>query len=115
VYNGVSPNRFRFQSRVAVDAPLVFLGRIEYIKGPHMAVEVARRTGRRLIIAGNIPPGHRVYFESQIRPFLDARLIQYKGPVDDVEKAVLLGEAVALLMPILWEEPFGIVMAEALA
>ena len=115
VYNGVPISAFDFQPSVAPDAPLVFLGRVEFIKGTHIAVDVAERTGRRLIIAGNVADEHRGYFEQQVKPFIDGRRIEYVGPVDDRAKNALLGQAAALLMPILWDEPFGIVMAEALA
>jgi glycosyltransferase involved in cell wall biosynthesis len=117
VYNGVPLDRYEFHPAVAADAPLVFLGRIEYIKGAHLAVEVAKRSGRKLIIAGNIPHGelHTAYFDAEIKPHLDGRQIFYVGPVDDAAKNLFLGRAAALLMPILWDEPFGIVMAEALA
>ena len=99
-------------NRVQDDAPLVFLGRVERIKGAHTAVEVARRSGRRLVIAGNVSDD--AYFEAEVRPHLSDR-IEYVGPVDDGQKNELLGSALAFLMPIEWEEPFGIVMAEALA
>jgi glycosyltransferase involved in cell wall biosynthesis len=115
VYNGVPPERYEFRPTVDADAPLVFLGRIEYIKGAHLAVEVAKRTGRKLTIAGNIPGDHAAYFDAWIKPYVDGRQISYVGPVDDCQKNTLLGGAAALLMPILWDEPFGIVMAEALA
>jgi len=115
IYNGVPLSAFDFQPNVASDAPLVFLGRVEFIKGTHIAIEIAQRTGRRLIIAGNVAPEHREYFDLQVKPFVDGQRIEYVGPVDDREKNILLGQASALLMPILWDEPFGIVMAEALA
>jgi glycosyltransferase involved in cell wall biosynthesis len=115
VYNGVPLASFDFAPKVAPDAPLVFLGRIEHIKGTHLAVEIAQRTGLPLVIAGNVPDEHRFYFEERIKPHLDDRLVTYVGPVDDKQKNALLGRARAFLMPILWEEPFGIVMAEALA
>jgi len=115
VYNGVPMHVYDFVPAVAEDAPLVFLGRIEHIKGTHLAIEIAQRTGRRLVIAGNIPPACQTYFDVQVRPHLDGERITYIGPVDDRQKNVLLGSAAAFLMPILWEEPFGIVMAEALA
>jgi glycosyltransferase involved in cell wall biosynthesis len=115
VYNGVPMADYEFAAQVAPDAPLVFLGRIEHIKGTHLAIEIAQATGRRLIIAGNIPPAHQGYFDEKVKPHLDGRQITYVGPVDDVQKNALLGSAAALLMPILWEEPFGIVMAEAMA
>jgi len=115
VYNGVPMHVYDFVPAVADDAPLVFLGRIEHIKGTHLAIEIARRSGRRLIIAGNIPPDQQAYFDEQVRPHLKGDHISYIGPVNDQQKNKLLGDAAAFLMPILWEEPFGIVMAEALA
>jgi glycosyltransferase involved in cell wall biosynthesis len=115
VHNGVPISRFDFRAEPGAQAPLVFLGRIEEIKGPHLAIEVARRTALPLIIAGNIPPEHRAWFERHVAPHLDGERIRYVGPVDDAAKNALLGKARALLMPILWEEPFGLVMAEAMA
>lgn len=115
VYNGVPMGVYDFSPTVAVDAPLVFLGRIEHIKGTHLAIEIALRTGRRLVIAGNIPREYQSYFDEKVKPHLDGGRITYIGPVNDQQKNVLLGSAAAFLMPILWEEPFGIVMAEALA
>ena len=115
IYNAVPIDRYRATAAVPSDAPLVFLGRIERIKGPHLAIDVARRANRRLVIAGNVPDEHREYFESQVRPFVDGDAVRYVGPVDDEAKSALLSGAAALLMPVLWDEPFGIVMAEALA
>jgi glycosyltransferase involved in cell wall biosynthesis len=104
-------------ARVAADAPLVFLGRVERIKGPHHAIAIARRAGRRLVIAGNrvADADDAGFFEREIAPHVDDDAVRYVGPVDDVQKNQLLGGAAALLMPIEWDEPFGIVMAEALA
>ena len=113
--NGVQLDAYAFRPTVAPDAPLVFLGRIEEIKGPHLAIEIARRSCRRLIIAGNIPDEKRSWAEAHVLPHIDGDRIRYIGPVDDQQKNDLLGEAAAFLMPILWEEPFGIVMAEAMA
>lgn len=117
VYNGVPLDVYDFEPEVDEDAPLVFLGRIERIKGTHTAVEVARRSGRRLVIAGNVPDTDEAqrFFSEHVEPYVDGDRIQYVGPVDDAEKNDLLGRAAAFLMPIEWEEPFGIVMAEAMA
>jgi glycosyltransferase involved in cell wall biosynthesis len=115
VYNGVSLDTYDFQPSVAEDAPLVFLGRIAPVKGTHTAVEVARCSGRRLVIAGNVPDEQQRFFHEEIEPHLDGKQVRYVGPVDDEEKNNLLGQAAAFLMPIEWEEPFGIVMAEAMA
>lgn len=114
IFNGVNLSSYHFQEHVSQDAPLVFLGRIEPIKGPHIAIEVAIRTGKKLIIAGNIPDEHQHYFKEIIKPKLNTE-IKYIGAVNDVEKNKLLGTALVFLMPIEWDEPFGIVMAEAMA
>ncbi len=113
--NGVDLDIYDFVPVVSEDAPFVFLGRIEEIKGPHLAIEIAKRTGKRLIIAGNIPEDKREWVEQHVLAQVDGQQITYIGPVNDAQKNKLLGEAAAFLMPILWEEPFGIVMAEALA
>jgi glycosyltransferase involved in cell wall biosynthesis len=115
IHNAVDASHYRFAPVVPHDAPLMFLGRIEPIKGPDLAIDLAKRTGRRLIIAGNVTPEFQSYFDEQIKPHVDGRSVQYVGPVDDEAKSRLLSSAAALLMPIRWEEPFGIVMAEALA
>jgi glycosyltransferase involved in cell wall biosynthesis len=116
VYNCVPLERYAFQGGVAHDAPLVFLGRVERIKGVHTAIQVARASGRALVIAGNVPPGEgEEYFEREVAPLVDGDQIRFVGAVDDAQKNALLGTAAALLMPIEWDEPFGIVMAEALA
>jgi glycosyltransferase involved in cell wall biosynthesis len=96
---------------------LTFLGRLEPIKGAREAIEIARRAGRSLVLAGNRVTSDegRRYFEQEIAPQLDHRTIRYVGEVDDEQKNALLGESAALLMPIQWDEPFGLVMAEALA
>jgi glycosyltransferase involved in cell wall biosynthesis len=115
VFNGVPLSTYTFRPDLPPDAPLVFLGRIEEIKGPHLAIEAARRTGLPLIIAGNIQPEHQNWYEAHVAPFVDGQSVTYVGPVNDAEKNELLGRARALLMPILWDEPFGIVMTEAMA
>lgn len=116
--NAVPRDVFTPVVEVPTDAPLAFLGRLERIKGVHTAIEVALRTGKRLVIAGNVVRDGGAaerYFEEEIRPKIDGEQVRYLGPVDDRQKNELLGGAAALLMPIEWEEPFGIVMAEALA
>ena len=115
IYNGVPLNKYDYVAQVPAEAPLAFLGRIEPIKGAHLAVEIARKSGRTLVLAGNVPPESQDYFNATIRPYLDGEQITYIGPVNDAQKNELLGQASAMLMPIEWNEPFGIVMAEALA
>ena len=94
---------------------LLFLGRMSPEKGAHRAIEVARQTGRPLLMAAKCrEPGERAYFDEKIRPHL-CQDISYVGEVGHEEKSRLLAGAHALLVPIDWEEPFGLVMIEALA
>jgi len=115
--NFIDPEKFSFQPNVDSDAPLVFLSRIEPIKGCHTAIAIAKSTGRRLLIAGNrVETGSAAgYWDREIVPHLGRDGIEYIGTVDDAQKNVLLGSAAAMLVPIEWEEPFGIVFTEALA
>lgn len=115
--NFVDLNFYRFKARVPDDSPLVFLSRIERIKGAHTAIAIARRTRRKLILAGNRVTHEEgeAYWRQEIEPFLNKDGIEYIGPVDDQQKNDLLGAAAALILPIEWHEPFGIVFAEALA
>jgi glycosyltransferase involved in cell wall biosynthesis len=117
VFNGVEMSRYTFADTVPGDAPLAFLGRLERIKGVHNAIRIARAAGRKLIIAGNrVDSGEAAeYFQRDIAPALRDGEIEYIGPVDDLQKNELLGKSAALLMPVEWDEPFGIVMAESLA
>lgn len=117
IHNFVDVKRFSFAPRVAANAPLVFLSRVESIKGPHLAIEAAKRAGRKLIIAGNYgaTPSDMDYWRTMVLPHVDGEQIEYVGVVNDEQKNDLLGRAAALIVPIQWEEPFGIVFAEALA
>lgn len=109
----------QYKARTDVDAaraPLVFLGRLERCKGAHTAIAVARRLGRPLHVAGNVSalPHEKRYFRREIEPQIDGTLVTYLGPVDNARKNALLGGAAALLLPIEWEEPFPVVLPEAL-
>ncbi len=117
IHNCVELDKYTFQPSVTPDAPLVFLSRVERIKGAHSAITIAQKTGRRLIIAGNyITTGEAgKYWQDEIVPHLGKNGIEYVGPVNDTQKNELLGQAAAMIVPIEWEEPFGIVFAEALA
>jgi glycosyltransferase involved in cell wall biosynthesis len=117
VFNCVDLATYAPTRSVPADAPLVFLGRLDPIKGAHDAIAIARAAGRRLIIAGNrVTAGPDAgYFDERIAPHVDDTTVCYAGPVDDAQKNRLLGDAAALLMPVAWDEPFGIVMAEAFA
>ncbi|MDX1652586.1 MAG: glycosyltransferase [Brumimicrobium sp.] len=114
IHNFADTNFYKDDSNIH-KKHLMFLGRIQDIKGTKEAVNVALETNNELIIAGNIQPGHDEYFENQIKPYLENPLINYVGPVNDEQKLYYLQCSKAFLFPIKWEEPFGIVMAEAMA
>ncbi len=115
--NFVDTDFYTYRPTVPADAPLVFLSRIERIKGAHTAIAIARQAGRRLILAGNrVEQGEgAAYWQTEIAPHLGRDGIEYIGPVNDTQKNELLGSAAAMVVPIEWDEPFGIVFAEALA
>jgi glycosyltransferase involved in cell wall biosynthesis len=94
---------------------VVFLGRISPEKRPDAAIEIARRAGVRLVIAAKVDPVDQVYFDEVVKPLLRGPCVEFIGEVDDLAKVALLGEARALLFPILWPEPFGLAMIEAMA
>jgi glycosyltransferase involved in cell wall biosynthesis len=97
------------------DGYLAFLGRITPEKRPDRAIEIAKRCGLPLKIAANVDPVDQQYFEREIKPLLNDPLIEFVGEIDDRRKGEFLGKASALLFPIDWPEPFGLVMIEALA
>jgi glycosyltransferase involved in cell wall biosynthesis len=94
---------------------LAFLGRISPEKGPDKAIRIARRAGIPLRIAAKVEATDRAYFESEVKPLLDGPGVEFIGEIGEHEKAEFLGNALALLFPIAWPEPFGVVMIEAMA
>jgi glycosyltransferase involved in cell wall biosynthesis len=113
IHHGVDMSRYPLQS--AKGDYLAFLGRIAPLKGTHNAIEVALKTGIPLKIAGEVQPIFRDYYESQIKPKVDGKFIEYIGEADLATKNELLGNARAMLFPIQWNEPFGLVMIESMA
>jgi len=114
----VIPNPIAVESwplRRHKDDYLLWIGRVAADKGPHRAIDAARRAGRRLVLAGPIQPGQEQFFESEVQPRLGGGRAQYIGEVGGTRKQELFARAAALLMPIRWPEPFGLVMIEALA
>ena len=97
------------------DGYLLFLGRFSPAKGADRAIEAARRAGRRLLLAGKVDPADADHVRDRIEPSLDGEQIRYVGEADSETKRTLLAGADALLFPIDWNEPFGLVMVEALA
>ena len=94
---------------------LAFLGRISPEKGPERAIAIAKAAGRRLKIAAKVDRADQDYFHKVVEPLLDHPLIEFIGEIGDDEKSAFLGGADALLFPIDWPEPFGLVMIEAMA
>lgn len=113
IHHGIDVNLYRFLEQK--QQYLSFIGRIAPLKGTHLAIEVAKRTGIPLKIAGDIQPANREYFEKKIRPEIDGQLVEYIGLADLKAKNELLGNSMAMLFPIQWNEPFGLVMVEAMA
>ena len=114
VYHGLPKNLCRPCANARGDY-LAFVGRICPEKGIEDAIAIARRTGIPLKIGAKVDPVDRAYFEARIERELDDPLIEYLGEVNDAEKNELLGNALAMLFPICWPEPFGLVMIEAAA
>ncbi|PYV82090.1 MAG: glycosyl transferase [Acidobacteria bacterium] len=113
IHHGIDLNQYRLVKQK--QQYLSFIGRIAPIKGTHLAIEVAKRTGIPLKIAGEVQPVNREYFERKIKPELDGSLVEYIGPANLEVKNELLGNSMAMLFPIQWNEPFGLVMVEAMA
>src|SRR5262249_42738387 len=97
------------------DDYVAFLGRMAPCKGPHLAIEAARRAGIPIKLAGEIQPLFQSYWEETVKPLIDGNEVEYVGEADFETKNELLSRARALLFPIQWEEPFGLVMIEAMA
>ena len=113
IHHGLDMDLYRF--REEKQPYLSFLGRICPIKGTHVAIEIAKRAGIPLKIAGEIQPIYQGYFDSKIRPHLDGRNVEFVGEADAALKNELLGNSMGMLFPIQWAEPFGMVMVEAMA
>jgi len=113
VHNAIDVETFPFSKEK--DDYLLFLARISPEKGTHHAIEVAKKLGKKLLIAGKVDEVDRVYFEKEIKPRIDGKQIQFFGEADAEQKRVLYAKAYCLLAPISWEEPFGLFLIEAMA
>jgi len=110
IYNGINTDEFTFRSE-SKDY-LLFFGRIHPEKGTSESIQIAKQSGRKLIISGLIQ--HQEYFDNKIRPFINNDDIVYAGNSGPQERDKLLGEAFALLHPISFEEPFGLSVVESM-
>jgi glycosyltransferase involved in cell wall biosynthesis len=113
VYHGLPVEMYRFREKPG--NYLAFLGRVSPEKRVDRAIEIARLVGMPLKIAAKVDPVDKDYFESVITPLLSNSLVEFVGEIGDAEKDEFLGNAYALLFPIDWPEPFGLVMIEAMA
>ena len=114
VHHGMPAEQYVFSPKSK--GYLAFLGRISPEKRPDRAIEIATRLGKRLKIAAKVDAADRVYYETRIKPMIDGNpLIEFIGEIGDHQKSEFLGGAEALLFPIDWPEPFGLVMIEAMA
>jgi glycosyltransferase involved in cell wall biosynthesis len=113
VYHGLPRKLLKFRSEPG--RYLAFLGRMSPEKRPDLAIEIARRAGIPLKIAAKIDRADREYFETVVKPLLSTPGVEFIGEIDERQKQEFLGGALALLFPVDWPEPFGLVMIEALA
>jgi glycosyltransferase involved in cell wall biosynthesis len=115
VYHGLPPDLHTFREKP--EGYLAFLGRISPEKRPDRAIEIAVATGMKLRIAAKVDKADREYYETEIRPLMEkhADQVEFLGEVNGKPKDEFLGNAAALLFPIDWPEPFGLVMIEAMA
>lgn len=113
VYHGLDVRSYPFNARPG--SYLLFVGRISPEKGPDRAIAIAKACGIPLKIAAKVDPKDRKFYEREIKPQFDDPLIENLGPVDERRKRELMRDALALLLPIRWPEPFGLVFIEALA
>jgi len=113
IHHGIDLANYRYHP--VKEQYLSFLGRIAPMKAPHLAIEIAHKTGIPLKLAGEIQPVFRDYWERMVKPQVDGKFIEYVGEVGLEEKSELVGKSMALLFPIQWDEPFGLVMIEAMA
>jgi glycosyltransferase involved in cell wall biosynthesis len=113
VYHGLPADLFSFHP--GPGKYLAFLGRVSPEKGLDRAIEIAKRAGMPLKIAAKVDEKDRAYYEARIVPLMAHPLVEYVGEINEQQKDAFLGDAAALLFPIDWPEPFGLVMIEALA
>jgi len=113
VYNAIEVETFPYCEQK--EDYLLFLAHIAPKKGTHHAIEVAKRLGKKLLIAGKVDRVGREYFAKEIEPKIDGKQIQFLGEVDAEQKRALYAKAYCLLAPLTWEEPFGLTIIEAMA
>ena len=114
IYNGIDPRTYSFYPQPEHLPYLAFLGRMSPEKGAHLAIEIAKRSGWHLKMAGKVDAVDLEYFETKILPHIGGSQIEFLGEANHHQKSILMGGAVATLFPITWREPFGLVMIESM-
>jgi len=112
IYNGIDLSNFKFNARPKDH--FVWIARVSPAKGTKEAIEIAKKAGVKLLLAGQIQPQHQPYFDKEIKPQLNSQ-IQYVGELSEEQLSDFYGPAKGCIYPINWEEPFGLIMAESMA
>lgn len=113
IYNAIDISSYTYSDKKK--DYYVSIGRVCSLKGTHLAIEVAKRAGIKLVIAGKIDPGKdTVYFNERVEPYIDGEQIVFLGEVTEKRKRELLKDAKGFVFPLQWSEPFGLVMVEAM-
>ncbi len=113
IHNGVDTSLYRFSKKH--QGYLVFLGRMSPEKGALEAIEISKQLKKQIIMAGPVPIRDRQYFQEKIYPHIDGKKCIFLDEINDKQKDKLLGGAEALLAPVQWKEPFGLIFIEAMA
>jgi glycosyltransferase involved in cell wall biosynthesis len=115
IHHGVPEHMFRYNGEANPDSYLFSLGRISEIKGQDLAISLANSLNERLVIAGNVHDKDADFYKSKILPSIDGTTVKYVGELNDAQKVKWYADASVFLMPIRWDEPFGLVMIESMA
>ncbi|MFH1362160.1 MAG: glycosyltransferase family 4 protein [bacterium] len=113
IHNSIDVDSFQFRDKK--EGYLLFIGNISKNKGADVAVKAAIALKRKLFLVGKIDPAHELFFDQEIKPFIDNKQIIFESLADHQRKQILYGNASCLLFPIDWDEPFGLIMLESLA
>jgi glycosyltransferase involved in cell wall biosynthesis len=114
VYNGIDIKEFDFNDNPKGDY-FAFLARMSPEKGPVQAIKAAKEAGFKLKMAAKVDAVDKEYFEKEVKPLIDGKQIKFLGEIKTSQKSAFLGNAKGLLVPLQWEEPFGLFMTEAMA
>ncbi len=115
IHNSIDLSQYPFAAKCQTPPYITFVGRMAPEKGPQFAIAIAQHAGLPLKMAGKIDLTDQEFFDSQLKPHIDGQRIQYLGEVNHAQKVDLLSKAAVTVFPIIWPEPFGLVMLESMA